>query len=177
MKTHYSWAHELCDRRKKSVHSLDDTIRGLSFTSFSSDSEFLQAVLPDTVFQYVKCKLVDSPYTIADIMTGNFPDEWKEQICLSFKQDSGVRFNRLLKKSNNLLTDKRQYWLDCDILFELLGDDGVFLRRCHQRSVSYQSSYIGLALLTVYALVGSQHFQNHLFYSDGEVMRYFTTKC
>lgn len=175
--THYSWAHELCDRRKKSVHSLDDTIRGLSFTSFSSDSEFLQAVLPDTVFQYVKCKLVDSPYTIADIMTGNFPDEWKEQICLSFKQDSGVRFNRLLKKSNTLLTDKRQYWLDCDILFELLGDDGVFLRRCHQRSVSYQSSYIGLALLTVYALVGSQHFQNHLFYSDGEVMRYFTTKC
>ena len=42
--------------------------------------------------------------------------EWKDKICLSFKQDSGVRFNQLLKNSRNIITSPEQSYTILPIL-------------------------------------------------------------
>jgi len=109
-------------------------------------------------------------------MSGKYPQEWMEQICKSFRNDSCLRKEQLLQKSKTLLENKQQYWLATKVLFDLMGNDGQFLRRCHQHQVDFASTYIGLAMLIAYALVGKYCFQSVLVLSESEAFSFWNIK-
>lgn len=172
--TRYSWAHELMDRREVHEYTIKEDIHGsITHIKFSDDADFLKRVLPERVWKYLSERLTNSPFEISDIMSGKCPQEWLEQICKSFRNDSGLRKEQLLQKSKTLLENKQQYWLASKVLFDLMGNDGQFLRRCHQHQVDFASTYIGLAMLIAYALVGKRCFQTVLVLSESEAFSFW----
>lgn len=172
--TRYSWAHELMDRREVHEYTIKEDIHGsITHIKFSDDADFLMRVLPERVWDYLSGKLKDSPYDISNIMSGRYPSEWMDQICMSFRNDNGRRKDRLSQLSNNLLNNKQQYWRACKVLFDLLGNEGQFLHRCHQHQVVFSTSHIGLSMLILYALVGAQHFQTTLMLGESDAFAFW----
>lgn len=161
--THYSWAHELCDRRGVAFSETNQLIfEPLTWRSFSDDVDFLNWVLPEELFYCLKTKHQSSAYscnTVVSIMSGNYPNKWKDEFCRVIKR-YGAR--RLMEISGSILNNDAALFEDRKLLFEILGEDGERLQDCYYNAPcignNRQSSHFGLALLILYALLGPDGF-------------------
>lgn len=152
-----SWANELRDRRKVKTAAFPDSVcSGVSRKEFSSDSDFLRAVLPEELYAFLDARIASQPdrqHTLRSVLSCNYDSSWKPEICRIVQR---YKTRRLLEVSRSLLNDENAFRADLQVLFALLGEDGVHLRNCFFNcgSTMRQAPYAGLALLILFALLG-----------------------
>ena len=173
--TRYSWADELRDRRHADYISFPDSVyTGISWKIFNDDNQFIRFVLPEAYYDYLRSKIEaqsDRKRAMFRILTCNYDSAWKNELC-GIISSYGTR--RLLEISRTLLNNEAAFLDQRSVLFRLLGDDGERLRQCYFNcgSVIQRAPYVGLAMLTLYALLGPDGFER-LMPSPGEAGRYF----
>lgn len=160
--THYSWIHELCDRRKIELPVITETVfEPLTWKTYLSDYDFLYLILPEELFDSIKRKIDFSSNKqdcIRGIMTGNYPCEWKADFCRIIKR---YGFRRFLKVSRTALDNEAAFFEEKDLLFQIIGKEGERLQECYYNITGIKKSpYVGLAMFTVYALLGPDGFEN-----------------
>lgn len=169
--TRYSWAHELCDRRKLTLpipEQILQPIAGIPGGHFQNDEAFLRAILPEKVFGYLWGKITmeaDKQFYLKAIMCGNCPKAWKDGI-IRLLNEYGAR--RILIICRTLLKDEGTFDYDQRLLFDILGADCELLRDCFYRCNAPRYRYIGLVLIVIFALLGPDGFQQYI-PSPGEV--------
>ena len=152
LETHYSWAHELSDRRGVAFSETNQLIfEPLTWRPFSDDVDFLNWVLPEELFYCLKTKHQSSAgscNTVVSIMSGNYPNQWKDELCRVVKRYGAMR---LMEISSSILNNDAAFFENRKLLFEILGEDGERLRDCYYNvpgiGNNQKSPYIGLALL------------------------------
>ena len=178
LETHYSWAHELRDRRQIEITIPEGVYTGVSWTEFQGDEEFLQTVLPEEIYDYLIDKINACPNrddALKRVLSCNFDRIWKSGIREKINR---YKTRSLLKISRSLLDDENAFFVHQGILFQLLeGDDeSERLIDCYRDcSIDIRKNpYVGLAMFIVFALLGPEWFNkllpspqdaNKLFYS------------
>lgn len=163
-----TWADELCDRRGKMRGDLPEGLDGgLSFRIFDSDEDFLHRLLPIPVCRLLEEKLLpDAGSACRDVMTCNYPQAVKAEICRLFPR---IGTRELVQKCNTLLDSRTQFSHALGALWMLLDEDGVRLRDSMQRIHAREYPAAGLALLVLYALLGKEYFPRLI--TGGSVLR------
>lgn len=159
LSTHYSWAHELCDRRNIVISLPEQVYRPVADSHFADDESFLRAVLPNWLYRYLSeqvSKEVDKRFYLTAIMSGNYSNELRAKIRRLLRQ---YDTRELLIKSRTLLADETTFQVDQKLLFQILGEDGNRLRNCYYNCNAFKVPYIGLGLLVVFALLGVGGFE------------------
>ena len=158
----YSWADELQDRMGINPTVLPDSIHsGLTWKTFDSDEHFLQSVLPEEIYAILMDRIAKQPNrenALKGILSCNYDFVWKRDICRRI-QKYGTR--RLLETSRSLLNDEKAFFVDQRLLFHLLGEDGERLRECYYNCNGdiRKAPYVGLAMITLFALLGPDGFK------------------
>lgn len=164
--TRYSWAQELCDRRKLSIGPFPDAIfEGLYGEKFQSDEAFLKAILPPLLYKNVCEKLNHCPDrqdALKSLLSCNYDNTWKQEFCGIIRTHPNS--NELLKRCRTMLRNEAAYWSHKTALFQILGKDEERLKRCYRHCDSdiQNAPYVGLAMFTVYALLGPDGFHKLL---------------
>lgn len=160
--TRYSWAHELCDRRGSTITLPEKVHQPISNPvggRFVDDETFLRTILPREIFTYLWAQIskeADKQFCLSSIMTGNYDNEWKKEICrLMRRYDTRMD---VLTKSRTLLVDTSAFSVDQKTLFRVLGKDGARLSECYYNCDIQRAPYIGLALFIMFALLGVDGF-------------------
>lgn len=159
--THYSWAHELCDRRGFAAiipDSIHQPVVKLVGGHFKDEESFLRAVLPEGIFSYLWAQIskeTDTRYAINGVMSGNYPQEWKTEISSKFV-DSSYAIPDLFKHCRKMLGSESSFKDSISFLFQLPGPDISYFERCYTECgfEIKRSTYKGLALLVLFALLG-----------------------
>ena len=168
--TRYSWAHELCDRRRFTMaipDSIHQPVVSITGRRFENDESFLQAILPDEIFDYLweqVSKEMNKQFVIQAIMSGNYPDEWKDEISNKLVQNACV-LPDLFKYCRNLLRSECAFDDNINLLFRLPGSDIDYFQHCYTEC-GFEigpAKYKGLALLVIFALLGPS--EEHGFYT------------
>lgn len=158
--SHYSWADELRDRRGGDLNEFPKLVyKGLSFETFDTDEQFLTMVLPEELCDFLKNKIDATPNkeaSLRGILSCNYDFVWKRDICKKVKK-YGTR--RLLEISRSLMRCEKAFFVHKDILFQLLGKEGERLRECFFNCDVGKAPYVGLAMLTMFALLGPDGFE------------------
>ena len=159
--THYSWIHELCDRRKMELPAIAETVfEPLTWNTYSSDYDFLCMMLPEELFDFIKRKIDSSSNKqecLQGVMSGNYPCEWKADFCRIIQR---YGFRRLLEVSRTALDNETAFFEEKNLLFQIIGKEGERLQECYYNITGIRKSpYIGLAMLTVYSLLGPDGFE------------------
>lgn len=159
---HYSWAHELRDRRGASSlevpipDSVCKPAANVPGGRFADDTAFLRAVLPEEIFDYLEERLsaeAAREHYLACVMAGNCPKEWKAGIC-GILEDYGLK--RLAARCGSLLHSEQVFREDVGFLFRLPGEDIRYFEHCCAGcGFEIQKDLRkGLALLVIFALLG-----------------------
>lgn len=168
--TRYSWAHELCDRRRftmKIPDSIHQPVVSIAGRRFENDESFLQALLPDEIFDYLWEQVsneTSKQFVIQAIMSGNYPDEWKDEISNKLVQNA-CALPDLFKYCRNLLRSECAFDENISFLFQIPGSDIDYFQHCYTEC-GFEigpAKYKGLALLVVFALLGPS--EEHGFYT------------
>lgn len=160
--THYSWADELRDRRTGNIDKFTESIyQGISRIRFDSDEQFLWSVLPEELFNFLKGRIdeqVNRETALKGILSCNYDSAWKREICEIIRR-YGTR--RLLEVSRFLMDNENAFFVHERVLFKLLGEEGERLRRCYHNCSSdiRKAPYVGLAMFTIFALLGPDGFK------------------
>lgn len=160
--SHYSWADELQDRMGVDPTVLPDSIySGLSWKTLDDDYCFLRSVLPEEIYAILMDRIAKQPNrenALKGILSCNYDFAWKREICRRV-QKYGTR--RLLETSRSLLNDEKTFFVSQRLLFQLLGDEGERLRECYYNCNSdiRKAPYVGLAMFTLFALLGPDGFE------------------
>lgn len=160
--SHYSWADELSDRRCCKTNVFPERIYyGLSSQSFKNDEHFLQAVLPEEIYDYLRDRLDAQPVrddALKKILSCNYDISWKKDICRKINR-YGTR--RLLIICRSLLFDEKSFFTHQKVLFQLLEEDGEHLRECyyHCNKDIRKAPYVGLAIFILFSLLGPDGFK------------------
>lgn len=160
--SHYSWADELQDRMGVDPTVLPDSIySGLSWKTLDDDYCFLRSVLPEEIYAILMDRIAKQPNrenALKGILLCNYDFAWKREICRRV-QKYGTR--RLLETSRSLLNDEKTFFVSQRLLFQLLGDEGERLRECYYNCNSdiRKAPYVGLAMFTLFALLGPDGFE------------------
>lgn len=159
----YGWADELRDRRGTiSNESLNIVYEGISRRRFRNDEEFLRFMFPEEIYGYLNKKLNESPdrgLMVKKIMTGRFDSAWKSEIC-EILTAYGSR--RLIQICRTVLNNDELFFINAKLLFQLLDEEGAYLRDCYQHSDVNRYPYVGLALFVVFALLGPKDFKTFI---------------
>jgi len=172
--TGYSWADELQNRRGFDFELPESVREKLTDRVFSSDVDFLQQVLPPEYFDFLKAKIdesADKPSTIKGIMSGNYDKNWKSELVRIGKRYGS---ESLVLNSEAVLDHTQRFYCQYDTLLNILLEDGCLLEDCGtQIGVSRDCySHIGLAMLTLFALLGPEIF-NDFMQGPGHAFQYF----
>lgn len=156
---HYSWAHELCDRRGIAMELPEGVHKPVAKGNREGaldPAAFLQCLLPEELFQYLweqVSREADRQFYLSGILAGNYPQQWREELC-RLLQRYGTR--RLLQSCRTLLRDEEAFFTGQRILFQILGEEGARLADCYYNCQRRSAPYVGLALLAAYALLGDE---------------------
>lgn len=157
--SHYSWAHELKDRRKVSGADIPDQVyEPVTDRKFADDMDFLKKILPEEIFPYISDRAasdINPEHVVNAFMTGKYDSEYRADIC-RLLQESGMR--RMLIICRSLLNHENTFFTDQKLLFQLLGEEGTRLKSCYYNCGGGDPPYVGLAMFTVYALLGPDGF-------------------
>lgn len=157
----YSWADELCDRLNKRRQDITvNLIDGLTWKDMNDDTDFLKNLFSEEIYNYLMDRINehhDKESIIKAIMSGNYDTSWRNEIC-RFSKRYGLR--RLIQSCQALLDNEEQFFIDIDVLFQLLGPDGSYLNKCFLRCDIRNYPYIGLAMISMYALLGKEGFES-----------------
>ena len=160
--SHYSWADELQDRMGvDSIVHPESIYSGLSWKTFDDDESFLQSVLSEEIYAVLMERIAEQPnrdIALKGILSCNYDFAWKRDICRRV-QKYGTR--RLLETSRSLLNDEKSFFVNQRILFQLLSKEGERLRECYYNCNSNirKAPYVGLAMFTLFALLGPDGFK------------------
>lgn len=163
--THYSWADELRDRRACNTDEFPESVyQGVSWLLFDSDEHFLQSVLPEEIYAFLKDKIDKQPNkeeALKGILSCNYNSVWKRDVCRIILK-YGTR--RLLEVSRSLMSNEKAFFVHQRILFQLLGEEGERLRECYYNCNGdiRKAPYVGLAMFTLFALLGPDGFKTLL---------------
>ena len=158
--THYSWANELMDRRGfYGEFTLPTNIyAGISWHHFQNDADFIKYILPDEILSVINQEAEHN--MDSSILSCNYDMSLKKSICtmISHRYDTKVR---ILQISRSLLNDESVFFTHQKTLFKILTDDDIRLRDCYTNCIVEirRNPYIGLAMLIIYALLGSDGFK------------------
>lgn len=157
--THYSWAHELCDRRGLSIvfpDSVFEPVSNVQNMESYNDLAFFASIMPAEIQQLINQKLyANNAITLRNILSCNYPGEWKRELCkriLSYGSDG------LCDICESMMNDTAVFHRNRDVLFEIISGDSV-LERFYNRCNFESKSYAGLAVITLYALLGEDYFK------------------
>ena len=156
--THYSWAHELCDRRRVDYPNFPDSIYSrISSKEFKSEDQFLELILPQEIYNFL---IKEKNTSISSVLSCNYDCELKESVCRKIKKYGTRGF---LVKSRSLMNNSGVFSIHRRLLFDILGDDCERLRRvyndCTLKYDIRKNQYIGLAMFAIYALLGTEGFK------------------
>jgi hypothetical protein len=126
-------------------------------TDFEDDGAFLRSVFPETILE------VFAESHPAAVMDGTYKIDIKSSVCRQFRSDSGISMRCLVKKCDALLelADLNAFHADTAYLFAALGEEDAASRRlhsCYRRCSDDNRTSLGLAVITVFALLGPEHF-------------------
>lgn len=180
--TRYSWAHELRDRRGISLsipESVHNPVAHIPGGHFTDNVAFLQAILPEELFNYLMEQVSDKSEKkeiIDRIMAGNYSGDWKTELA---KKLSNYGLSRLLTKCRTLLYSEQAFITDINLLFQVPGSDITYFEYCYTECsyVMRNAPHKGLALLVIFALLGQgekgfEGFYNH---SPSEICKLLNT--
>lgn len=155
--SHYSWAHELRDRRGcQTVPIPEEICRPISDAILASDSQCLARILPEEIYHFLAQNLKQNPqYTVTDLMTGRIPQEWRAAIRQLLHR---YGTHRLQTISRGLLDDAPAFQTAWNVLLQLLGEEGARLQECFYCSDAPKHRACALAMLIVFALLGAEEF-------------------
>ena len=158
MDTHYSWAHELCDRRHAALdvpESIYLPIANIPDGHFADDETFLKRLLPYEVFSDFWEKIQSEPepkIAIKKVMTGNYPDGWKKDLITTLTSYGLHHLIRTCER-RDLLFSECYYDDNIALLFQIPGEDIRIFKNCYYRCAAADRGK-GLALLVTFALLG-----------------------
>lgn len=159
IETHYSWAHELCDRRGISVSFPDSVFEPVAIIpnkKYDSDLAFFTCIMPSAIRQLIKQKLdANKGFTLNNILSCNYPREWKHELCKRILAYGSSGFCDICA---SLMNDSAVFHRNRDILFEIIADNSV-LQRFYNRCNFESKNHIGLAMIALYALLGDDYFK------------------
>lgn len=160
--TRYSWADELRDRRGENADEFSESVyQGVSYALFDSDEQFLQSVLPEELFAFLTDKIdeqANKEAALKGILSCNYDSVWKRAVCQKIRKYGTRRF---LEVSRSLLNNENAFFVHQRVLFQLLGAEGERLRECYYNCSSdiKKAPYVGLAMFTMFALLGPDGFK------------------
>lgn len=173
--THYSWAHELCDRRNLSIplqESLSNPVAYIPSGKYTSDSEFFSHTMPREIQAFFKRKF-ENPggITLKDVLSCNYPSEWKDELCKMILNHGS---NGIIDSCEGLLHNHDAFHQSREVLFSILSKEDIlksFYNRCNLEG----NLHVGLAIILLYALIGGTHFKT-MFGDDASQCGAFFTK-
>lgn len=187
--THYSWAHELCDRRELAFELTPEETEKLyrpvtpnANRHFRSDEEFLRAVLPDAIYGYLMEQIfqaADRQVAVTSIMSCNYSDEWKDNVCRMLRCEN-YQLPPLIAKCGNLLQNKNSFEDAINFLLKVDGEDIRYFEKCyyyvHVVLESREEKSGLLALVVILALLGPGSFYKFTQGSPSEASKLFELK-
>ena len=167
--TRYSWLDELSDRRGVALErstTLDFNV-GVSNKKFRSDEAFLEAVLPRSLYLKI-CDIASNSVqgkkqVFSSILSGNYDSDWKNSFKDLFDREDIRR--ELFIRSRNLLNDVGKFMDYIPKLFEVLGDEGEYLKQCYYRCLARcggdtdNVACVVLEIFIMFALYGPDGFR------------------
>lgn len=124
---------------------------------FEDDGAFLRSVFPESILEILE------EANLAAVMDGTCKNVMKSRLCRQLSSDCGISMRGLVKKCAALLelADLNAFHADTAYLFTVFGEETQAYRRlhsCYRRCSDDNRTDRGLAVLTVFALLGPEHF-------------------
>ena len=155
----YSWATELMQRRGCGpIDSGVDQLTSIIGDPCESDEDFLMRILPTSMYRKLRMEIGSD--SIPTIMAGHVSDELEKIIIRNYKCYSRDWLKCADKALND--SDKMLFYQRLRSLFEILDDECNLLRTCCRRCDVRRDKYIGLVMLTLFALLGKKGFSELL---------------
>lgn len=159
LETHYSWAHELSDRRGISIacpNWIWEPIASVPNGGYANELAFFDCIMPRYIFRFfAKKNETGKAVSMTDILSCNYPQSWKNElsrIIIAYGSDE------LADKCETLLFDANAFLKNKDLLFSILENDCI-LKRFYNRCNLGGDVHIGLAIIALYALLGDDYFK------------------
>lgn len=165
--THYSWAHELCDRRNITMDFPKWILEPISSEHHVNVKEFFECIMPRYISLFFAKNLESESVSMSDIMSCNYPRTWKNQLIPLIKAYGPVE---LIDRCEAFLSNKNLYLLQKDFLFTILGGS---LRRFYNRCNIGENAHVGLAIIALYALLGENSFTEMFNGDDSQCATFF----
>lgn len=157
--THYSWAHELSDRRGISIvcpNWIWEPIASIPNGGYANELVFFDCIMPRYISRFFAKKIeTNKAVSMTDILSCNYPQSWKNElsrIIIAYGSDE------LVDKCETLLFDANAFLKNKDLLFAILENDCI-LKRFYNRCNLGGDVHIGLAIIALYALLGDDYFK------------------
>lgn len=159
--TRYSWAHELCDRRNLSLVLHEKIFEPISFIpsgKYACAIDFFNRILPREILRFFNRKFeISKDISIENILSCNYPKEWKGELCQLIRAYGP---SRLVDLCSSLLHDYNSFHRGRETLFLILkNEQGNILEMFYNRCNIDGNLHIGLAIITLYALLGNEFFK------------------
>ena len=160
----FCWVDELIDAEHRGVEIQDSVHQGIACVTFKDDEDFLKSVLPNELFSYLKDMIGKQPNNenaLQDVLSGDYDSTWRYALC---KKISRYGTRNLLATCRSLLADESVFLVHQKVLFKLIEKEGSRLIECYYHSgrIVREHPYIGLAMITLFALLGADGFRTLL---------------
>lgn len=173
LENHYSWAHELCDRRNIVIDYPEwiwEPISSVPNRRYENERDFFDCIMPRYVSIFFDKKLEkNKDISMADVLSCNYPRNWKNELCQTI---IAYGSDELVDKSETLLCDANVFLQNKDLLFTILENDGS-LKRFYNRCNLGEDIHVGLAIITLYALLGGDYFKKMFENDDSRCAAFF----
>lgn len=159
--TRYSWAHELCDRRNLSINLPDtifDPVSNIPSGKYTSEIEFFGRIMPREVQRFFNRKFeISKDITIKNVLSCNYPKEWKGELCQLIRAYGS---GSLVDACSGLLHNQSAFHRGREILFLILKyENRSVLKKFYNRCNLDGNLHVGLAIISLYALLGNEYFK------------------
>lgn len=156
-----SWAHKLRESKGLNVSFKQEVGQPMRLDGFEDDAEFLKAILPEKIYKILFDRGEDAA-SVAAVMDGTYPAEKKRKIKECLPCGHRTPIDAIINKCDKLMDAGD--WERCFVashlaFFSLMGDAARYLRYQMIQCETHENMKIGMAMFTVYALLGDAYYK------------------
>lgn len=154
-----SWAHILLDC--PDVKFRTEIGQQMTVHKFNDDANFLGQIFPGEVLKILFSESLDET-SVEAVMAGTYSEEIRIKVLEQFVREHQVVITQIISGYEKLLEGPR--WERCfvatyQLFFELMGNDARELRYQMQICKTHDNMAKGMAMFTVYALLGKHYYE------------------
>ena len=157
-----SWAHMLrANGDCPDVEFRTEIGQQMTAHKFADDANFLGQIFPGEVLKILFSESLDEA-SVEAVMTGTYSDETRVKVLEQLVREHQMVITQIINGYEKLLVGPR--WERCfvatyQLFFELMGNDARELRHQMQICKTHDNMAKGMAMFTVYALLGKHYYQ------------------